>query len=166
MANTEVNVNTLAKVLGIAVNGVANTALTVAPKKELVKAPQEDKLDNDAEHARQTVYDTIQKSNEAIDQLMEIARESMHPRAFEVLATMLKDNSDAALKLLQVHASKVKITQANGSGNTVMVPSGNTNIGQAVFVGTTSDLLTMIRKTQADADQRTIDSEALDITDK
>ena len=104
-----------------------------------------DKLDDDAEYARQNLYDVVSKTSEAVDQLMEISRESQHPRAYEVLGTLLKQQGDAATQLLDLHKRKVDIQKA---ANIALTPHGSANtplIGNAVFVGSSSELLDLIK---------------------
>jgi hypothetical protein len=111
---------------------------------------------NDAEFARQTIYEMVQKNNEAIDQLLNISRESMHPRSFEVLAGMIRHNADIAEKLLIIRADKQKVQ--NNAINLVRneqailpPPQSNNsltqivNIDKAVFTGSTAELLEMVR---------------------
>ena len=142
--NDEKKVSPLARALGIVPESErkSNSGTFVVKSPS---APVLDKLDSDAEHARNTLYDMISKNNEAIDQLMEIARESMNPRAYEVLANMITGNAEIADKLLKVHSDKQKIDSGT-------VPNtGNTNVqinGNVSFVGTTNDLLTMVREQQ------------------
>lgn len=130
----------------------ANTVPTVtviSPSAALVDV----KVHQDADTARDTLLAMIDKNNKSIDQLMEIARESMTPRAYEVVGNLIRHNADIAEKLLKIHADKQKVQnnainlmhnemQANtpGSGNTNII-----NIDKAVFTGTTSDLLTLVR---------------------
>jgi hypothetical protein len=117
------------------------------------------KVEDDAELARNTLHAMIEKNNTAIDQLLDISRESMQPRAYEVLAQLIRHNADISEKLLKIHNDKTIVanntinlarnrnnfTGANtGPGGTT---SGNTfvSINNAVFTGTTAELLEMIR---------------------
>ena len=50
-----------------------------------------DNITNDYNYSRQTYYDLIEKGRESLDLMIEVARESEHPRAFEVLSGMIKN---------------------------------------------------------------------------
>ncbi len=112
-----------------------------------------EKAKTDADFARETLYDTLRKNNEAIEELMKVSRESMSARHYEVLAAMLRHNADISEKLLKIHADHQKvqnnaITLVNNARQSNTNPGlGNTTlqVQNAVFVGTTADLLTMVR---------------------
>jgi len=113
--------------------------------------PAEQKANNDANFARETLYDMINKSNESIIELMRVAKESMSARHYEVLAQMINGNAIMADKLLKIHADHQ--TVQNNAINLIrnqggVTPGGNVHIDKAVFVGTTSDLLAMVRSAQ------------------
>lgn len=94
-------------------------------------------FENDTKYIRQNFYDLIEKGHSAIDELLAVADQSQHPRAYEVLANMLKTMGDINKDLLEMHAKKQKITGEKPSENTV-----NNNL----YVGSTSDLLKLLNK--------------------
>ena len=63
----------------------------------------DEKAHNDFELARQNYHDLIVKGQDALDDMMEVARMSEHPRAFEVLSTMLKSIADINGDLIALH---------------------------------------------------------------
>ena len=67
---------------------VLETLPVVEEKKEIV--PVEDVAEQDTEFARGNIKNLITKGNVALDNLLQVARESEHPRAYEVAATMIK----------------------------------------------------------------------------
>jgi hypothetical protein len=100
------------------------------------ESPQvDDHLQDDYIESRETYKELIGKGNEAIDLMMELARDSQHPRAFEVLATLLKTQSDNNDKLIDLQ-KKVKALKEPTKG----VQNPNTVTNNNVFVGSTSDL--------------------------
>ena len=100
------------------------------------ESPQvDDHLQDDYTESRETYKELIGKGNEAIDLMMELARDSQHPRAFEVLATLLKTQSDNNDKLIDLQ-KKVKALKEPTKG----VQNPNTVTNNNVFVGSTSDL--------------------------
>ena len=110
-----------------------NKNLPISVKSE---SPQEvDHLQDDYESSRETYKELIDKGNEAIDLMMELARDSQHPRAFEVLATLLKTQADNNDKLLELQ-KRVKQLKEPTKGSQ---PSSNVT-NNNVFVGSTTDL--------------------------
>jgi hypothetical protein len=134
----------------------AKALIPVAPPTITDMIKVDVKVDNDADTARDTLLNMIGKNNTAIDQLLDIARESMTPRAYEVVGNLIRHNADIAEKLLKIHADKQKVqnnainlvrNEQQFTGNTPN-PTGNTNIvniDKAVFTGTTSELLELVR---------------------
>ena len=95
-------------------------------------------LMKDYEDSRQRLKEVVNKGAGAIDDILAIARESEHPRAFEVAATMIKTVADANEKLLVMQKQMKEIT---GQKN-----SGQLNVGKAaIFVGSTAELSKMIK---------------------
>ena len=92
----------------------------------------------DAEFSRSNYYNLIEKGNEAIDGILHVARESQHPRAYEVAATLIKNMSEVTEKLmiLQNQRRALEIEPQNQT---------NVNVEKAIFVGSTADLLKRIR---------------------
>lgn len=109
------------------------------------------KANNDADFARETLYDMITKSNEAVVELLGLAKASQSARHFEVLAQMINGNAIMAEKLIKIHVDH-QIQQNNAinleRNRNGVVPGSNVQIQNAVFVGTTKDLLAMVKSTQ------------------
>lgn len=95
-----------------------------------------DHLQDDYKDSRETYKQLIEKGTEAIDLMMELAKDSQHPRAFEVLATLLKTQADNNDKLIDLQ-KKLKDLKAPAKG-AMPTPTGVTN--NNVFVGSTTDL--------------------------
>lgn len=98
-------------------------------------------INNDYEFARENLYSVIDKGTEALDSLLELAKVSEHPRAFEVVATLSKTLMDANKDLLNVQ-KKVKELQKeeeNTGGSTQQ------NVTNALFVGSTAELQKMLK---------------------
>jgi Mg2+ and Co2+ transporter CorA len=97
--------------------------------------------DDDYEFARQKYYDLLEKGDQALDLMIELARDSEHPRAFEVLSNMLKQNAEIADRLLDNQKKKKDIEKI---GNQQALPNSMTQ--NNVFVGSTTDLQKMLAK--------------------
>lgn len=99
-----------------------------------------DPIEDDAEFARQNLRDLIEKGNDAADHIISVAKQSDHPRAFEVVAGMLKNLADMNKDLLEVQKRKQDL-QPKTTNNTQ-----NLNIDKAVFVGSTAELLKQLKE--------------------
>ena len=95
----------------------------------------------DADYSRANYYNLIEKGNEALDGILEVAKESQHPRAYEVAANMIKNLSDVTEKLmiLQKQQKELNPQKAEQQGPT------NINVYKAVFVGSTAELLKQLK---------------------
>lgn len=96
--------------------------------------------DPDADYSRSNYYNLIEKGNEALDGILEVAKESQHPRAYEVAANMIKNLSDVTEKLMILQKQQKELRK----DDPVAVPQ-NINVEKAVFVGSTAELLKKLR---------------------
>ena len=112
----------------------------VESKNEI--APIEQAAEEDTEFARDNIKNLINKGSIALDNLLQVARESEHPRAYEVAATMIKNLSDSNKDLLDLQKKKKDLSpeSQNIVGNTK-----NMNIDKAVFVGSTTELVKFLK---------------------
>ena len=92
----------------------------------------------DADYSRSNYYNLIEKGNEALDGILEVAKESQHPRAYEVAANMIKNLSDVTEKLMILQKQQQELQPKE------VVPT-NITVDKAVFVGSTADLLKKIK---------------------
>jgi hypothetical protein len=99
-----------------------------------------DSIDDDAEYARQNLRNLIDKGNDAANHIVEIAKQSEHPRAFEVAAGMLKNLADMNKDLLEIQKRKQDLHQKT-TNNTQ-----NINVDKAVFIGSTADLIKQLKE--------------------
>jgi hypothetical protein len=119
-----------------------STAIVVKEEKPVdkIEIKLEDDLEKDYDKVRQNYEEIINKGVDAIDSILEIARESEHPRAFEVAATMIKNVADANEKLIMLQKQMREIQRASGKE-----PQTGTKIDKAIFVGSTADLNKMLK---------------------
>lgn len=109
-------------------------------------------IDNDFEYARRTYHDILAKGSAAMDDMMEVAKATEHPRAFEVLATTMKTMADVTGNLLDLHKKKKDIR----AKTPLSLPStGVTN--NNLFVGSTTDLQKMLMDQLKPKDPNVID---------
>ncbi len=96
-------------------------------------------VDDDADHARETLRTLIDKGNEAIDGILHIAKNSDHPRAYEVAGQLIKTVSDTAKDLLEVQKRKKDLEKEDK-------PKIQTQ--NNLFVGSTHELLKAMKQAQ------------------
>ena len=91
-----------------------------------------DNVDNDFEYARQTYHDILAKGSAALDDMMEVARSTEHPRAFEVLSTLMKTMSDVNGDLLSLHRKKKDLTKNDHPVAAIGTTTNNLFLGSTV----------------------------------
>ena len=94
----------------------------------------------DADYSRANYYNLIEKGNEALDGILEVAKESQHPRAYEVAANMIKNLSDVTEKLMILQKQQKELR-----GPQEQAQQQNINVEKAVFVGSTAELLRQLK---------------------
>lgn len=97
-------------------------------------------VNTDYEYSRDTYYELIEKGRESLELMIEVARESEHPRAFEVLSGMIKNISDVNDKLMDLNKKNKDIKQ---DPKQIGQDGGTTN--NNVFIGSTADLQRILR---------------------
>ena len=102
------------------------------------KPPTKDDITRDYEYTRGNLYSIIEKGQEAIDGILELARESDMPRAYEVAGQLIKSVSDATDKLMDLQ-KKLKDV------NEEQVSKGPNTVNNALFVGSTAELAKLIK---------------------
>ena len=114
---------------------VGTDLVEVEKEKPSVSVPQD--VDNDYKYARENLYGVIEKSTDALDNLIDLAKASEHPRAFEVVAQLTKTLVDANKDLLDIQKKVKDLKREDKREN----PKNVTN---ALFVGSTAELQKMI----------------------
>jgi DNA-binding PadR family transcriptional regulator len=100
---------------------------------------EERNIKNDYEYSRDTYYELLEKGKESLELMVEVARESEHPRAFEVLSTMMKNMADINDKLMDLNKKNKDINRKDE-------PQQLGNTTNNLFVGTTTDLQRLLQK--------------------
>ena len=98
-----------------------------------------DNVDNDYQYSRETYYDLLEKGRESMELMIEVARESEHPRAFEVLSGMIKNMADINDKLMDLN----KKTKDLNKEEVKAIENKTTN---NLFVGSTTDLQRLLQQ--------------------
>jgi hypothetical protein len=109
-------------------------------KSVTIHEPDRSADNPDADYSRANYYNLIEKGNEALDGILEVARESQHPRAYEVAANMIKNLSDVTEKLMILQKQQKDLIPKEQQAQTQ-----NINVDKAVFVGSTAELLKQLK---------------------
>ena len=109
-------------------------------KKEMEKffPPEEKNIDNDYKYSRDTYYELVEKGKQSLELMIEVARESEHPRAFEVLSGMIKNISDVNDRLMDLNKKKKEIDKKDE----IKKIANTTN---NLFVGSTTELQKLLK---------------------
>ena len=129
---TNESLNVLDNVLGITDVVETKTSTVTLPE---VKVPEE--ADNDYKYQRENFYRLVERGQDAIDGILELAKESETPRSYEVAGNLIKQVGDVTEKLgeLQLKMQKLKEVPSNAPKN----------VTNALFVGSTSELQKMLK---------------------
>ena len=124
---------------------------TVTPLVPIVKKEAstetlaEDNLKEDLadayEQTKSNLQDLIDQGKDAMEEMLAVAKNSQHPRAFEVYGKLLNNVVDANKELLSVQKQMREMDKKNP-------PAGSTTIDKAIFVGSTSELNRLIKSKQ------------------
>ena len=124
------------------------------PRMEDVKKPD---VDNDYKYSRENYYNLIERGQEAIEGILDIAREGQHPRAYEVAGQLIGQVGQTVDKLQDLQKKLKDLKE--------LPKSANQNIKNALFVGSTAELQKMLKKDE-NIESKNITPEEKDISDK
>ena len=132
--------NTIDKALGI-----VEEVSTDNKKQEVMPLSQEDwgdanteHVERDYEYQRQNFYNLVERGTDAVEGILELAKESDHPRAYEVAGNLIKQVAEVTEKLgdLQEKMKRLKEVPNNAPKN----------VTNALFVGSTTELQKMLKE--------------------
>ena len=123
-----------------------NVESTIVPAKEnvgITPEQQPDRLtkgdiEKDYEYTRGNLYSIIEKGQEAINGILELAQDSEMPRAYEVAGQLIKSVSDATDKLMDLQKKLKDVEEETKQ-------KGPTTVNNAMFVGSTAELQKMLK---------------------
>ena len=98
-------------------------------------------IKKDYDYTRGNLYSLIEKGQEAINGILELAQETDQPRAYEVAGQLIKSVADATDKLLDLQKKMKEVQDSKDSKST-------TNVTNALFVGSTADLAKLLKQTK------------------
>jgi hypothetical protein len=125
------------------------------PRMEDVKKPD---VDNDYKYSRENYYNLIERGQEAIEGILDVAREGQHPRAYEVAGALIKNVADTVDKLQDLQKKLKDLKE--------LPKTANPQIKNALFVGSTADLQKMLTKKDETTESKNITPQKDDTKDK
>lgn len=124
----------------------------LVPRKENKESPD---LDNDYTYSRENYYNLIERGQEAVQGILDVAREGQHPRAYEVALNGIKNVADTIDKLQDLQKKLKDLKE---------VPkTAGANIKNALFVGSTAELQKMLKNENTEI--KTVTPKKKDISD-
>jgi hypothetical protein len=121
-------------------NDPIGDALNMSPLQPLLTTAQKKSLvPTDYEYARGSMIGIIEKGNEALSDMLSVAQQSQQPRAYEVVATLLKTIADTNKDLLELQKKHKDIENMDG-------PQTPQTINNNLFVGSTAELQKLIKQ--------------------
>jgi len=115
---------------------IASETVGITPDQKPVLS--QDDVKRDYEYTRGNLYSIIEKGQEAINGILELAQESEMPRAYEVAGQLIKSVSDATDKLMDLQKKLKDVEEEKQS-------KGPSTVNNALFVGSTADLAKMLK---------------------
>ena len=110
----------------------------IKQETKLVKVPDRDKnIETDYRYARENLYDLVERGQDAIDGILDLARESEHPRTYEVAGQLIKTVSETAEKLIDIQKKLKDLEKEDSSVRTQH---------NHLYVGSTSELQKFLKK--------------------
>ena len=130
-----------------------DTTFNIAPSEVVVDKPEtvgiqkpprltQDAITKDYEYTRGNLYSIIEKGQEAINGILELAQESEMPRAYEVAGQLIKSVSDATDKLMDLQKKLKDVNEED--------KKGPTTVNNALFVGSTAELSKLLKSQHND----------------
>ena len=117
------------------------SSIVSTDKNDVVKKPDrltKDDIKKDYEYTRGNLYSIIEKGQEAINGILELAQESEMPRAYEVAGQLIKSVSDATDKLMDLQKKLKDVNEEQQQ-------KGPSTVNNALFVGSTADLTKLLK---------------------
>jgi predicted house-cleaning noncanonical NTP pyrophosphatase (MazG superfamily) len=115
------------------------TSLVPTPEIKPETSPRiKPNSDSDVKHddIDYNYYNLIERNQDAVEEMLEIAKQSEHPRAFEVVGQLIKSGLDANKELMSLHKTKKELSIETNS---------SVNVNNAVFVGSTAELQKLLK---------------------
>tara|TARA_Y100000361_G_scaffold148762_1_gene162073 strand:- start:151 stop:552 length:402 start_codon:yes stop_codon:yes gene_type:complete len=110
----------------------------IKQETKLVKVPaRTENIETDYKYARENLYDLVERGQDAIDGILELSKETEHPRAYEVAGQLIKTVSETAEKLIDIQKKLKDLEKEDSSVKTQH---------NHLYVGSTSELQKFLKK--------------------
>ena len=126
------------------------------PAAPRIKDPNKPDIDSDYEYSRENYYNLIEKGQEAIEGILEIAKEGQHPRAYEVAGQLIASVAGTVDKLQDLQKKLKELKN--------LPKTASPQIKNALFVGSTKDLQQLLKKNENTQSEKKL-SEQKDLSD-
>ena len=135
MSNLDIGVG---KALGILNKDAVKDVLYPYEPKAVIPRPNEvEDMDSDYKYSRENFYNLIERGQDAIDGILEIAKEGEHPRAYEVVGQLIKNVSEVTEKLADLQDKMKKLKE--------LPETGPKHVTNALYVGSTAELQKLLK---------------------
>jgi len=115
-----------------------NSVPAVYEENENLPAVVSEQADGDVDAAREGLYDALSLSQQAVQDMLAIAQQSQHPKAYEILNSTIKTMADISMGLADLQLKKQRLNKG------VQQPAGEGNVTNNLFVGSTAELQKML----------------------
>lgn len=119
---------------------ITEVDIDISPSSsEFIIQSDKDDITTDYEYTRNKYYQILERGNEALNSALEVAQNTDHPRAYEVVGQLLKHNADIVDKLLDLQK---KLRELNNENN---IKNSTTITNNSLFVGSTAELQKLLK---------------------
>lgn len=130
--------DSLNQVLGVTTELNKEIIESKPEKKSVIERPTDSEdIESDYKYSRENFYNLIERGQDAIDGILDLAKEGEHPRAYEVAGQLIKNVSEVTERLVDLQEKMKKLKEVPDSG-----PKSVTN---ALFVGSTKELQALLK---------------------
>jgi hypothetical protein len=118
--------------------GLSSVPAIYDDEKENLPAVVSEQVDDDVDQARTGLYDALSLSQQAVQDMLAIAQQSQHPKAYEILNSTIKTMADISMGIADLQLKKQRLNKGTQQ------PQGDGNVTNNLFVGSTAELQQML----------------------
>jgi hypothetical protein len=130
MSSTDDKLNEVLEIADLPEKVIKTTPKVPRPKEN-------EDVDSDYKYSRENLYNLVERGQDAIDGILDLAREGEHPRAYEVAGQLIKNVGEVTEKLLQLQEKMKKLKD--------IPDKAPKNVTNALFVGSTTELNKLLK---------------------
>ena len=118
--------------------GLSSTPVVYDDEREVLPAVVSEQADDDVNQARTGLFDALSLSQQAVQDMLAIAQQSQHPKAYEILNSTIKTMADISMGIADLQLKKQRLSKGSGQ------PQGEGSVTNNLFVGSTAELQQML----------------------